>query len=86
MDLHAEIMNIPANIVLTGPGGVGNVHSNPYIAYKEGHRDARHAAAELALRAQSRIEKLEYLLEEVLKDSGFPCLFDELQSKIQEAL
>lgn len=33
-----------------------------------------------------RIKQLEYLLEEVLKDSGFTCLFDELQSKIQEAL
>jgi len=62
MDLHAEIMNIPANIVLTGPEGVGNVHSNPYIAYKEGHRDARHDAAELALKAQARIEELEDIL------------------------
>lgn len=62
MDLHAEIMNIPANIVLTGPEGVGNVHSNPYIAYKEGHRDARHAAAELSLKTQAKLDKALELL------------------------
>ncbi len=32
------------------------------------------------------IDELEQLLKEVLTDSGFPCLFEELQAKIQEAL
>lgn len=34
--------------------------------YKEGHRDARHAAAEIALKADKRIEKLENALQEIL--------------------
>ena len=42
MDLHGRIMNLPAT--------PAKVNGNNYgIAYKEGHRDARHAAAELAM-------------------------------------
>jgi hypothetical protein len=45
-DLHAAIMNLPS---------LGNPDYMPAeaIAYKLGHRDARHAAAELALSAQA---------------------------------
>lgn len=59
MTLHNEIMNIPANIVLDGPECVGNVSNNRYIAYKEGHRDARHKAAELSLKYDQLIEMIE---------------------------
>lgn len=52
MDLHSEIMNIPT-IVGT---------YNDEFCYKLGHRDARHAAAELALKADARIEELEEML------------------------
>jgi hypothetical protein len=48
MDLHSQIMNIPT-IVGT---------YNDEFCYKLGHRDARHAAAELALKADARIEEL----------------------------
>lgn len=52
MDLHAEIMNIPTRV---------GTYNDEYC-YKLGHRDARHAAAELALKAQARIEELEEVL------------------------
>lgn len=56
MDLHAEIMNISVTVDRTGwlP-----LEKNAYV---HGHRDARHAAAELALKAQARIEELEEAL------------------------
>lgn len=63
MSLHNEIINTPANIILDGPDGVGNVSQNRYTAYKEGHRDARHAAAELALKYDVLVEKLLDALE-----------------------
>ena len=40
-DLHAQIMNLPLGTFGTGIGDIG-------IAYRAGHRAARHAAAELA--------------------------------------
>ena len=46
--LHAQIMNLPA----TGKPSGGS------IAYKLGHRDARHAAAELALQADAVRDEL----------------------------
>lgn len=69
MDLHSEIMNIEAKIVHDGPEGVGNVHSNRFMAYKEGHRDARHAAAELSLKSNARIEELEDMLSRLVKEN-----------------
>lgn len=43
---------------LTFSGG-----TSPFLAYKDGHRDARHAAAELALQADACIEALRALLQ-----------------------
>lgn len=54
MNLHNEIMNIPVQLPELGFEGIG-----PPLAYKIGHRDARHAAAELSLKAEARIEELE---------------------------
>lgn len=59
-NLHNAIMNLPAAV----PGNI--TESSPVIAYKLGHRDARHAAAEAALTADSCVEELEHLL-----DTGF---------------
>ena len=58
MDLHGRIMNLPA----TGEPAGGS------MAYKLGHRDARHAAAELALKADACIEALRML---VASGNGF---------------
>ena len=47
MNLHAQIMNLPDQC---DPAG----DSDPFCrGYKHGHRDARHAAAELALSADA---------------------------------
>lgn len=53
MSLHNEIMNIPT---LVGT-------YNDEFCYKLGHRDARHAAAELSLKYEGLIEKLLDALE-----------------------
>lgn len=53
-DLHAQVMNIKAK-PYDG--------STTYDAYCRGHRDARHAAAELALTADKRIAALEAELD-----------------------
>lgn len=51
--LHNAIMNLPCCDARASDAGLG------VIAYKFGHRDARHAAAELAIQADKRIEELE---------------------------
>lgn len=58
MNLHNEIMNIPvpSNVDYSSP-------ATKVIAYKFGHRDARHAAAELSLKAEARIGELEDMLK-----------------------
>lgn len=64
MDLHSEIMNISVNSD-TISSEVGNPRD-----YRLGHRDARHAAAELALKADARIKELEAVLKELYVASG----------------
>lgn len=59
MDLHSKIMNIPTV--------VGTY--NDEFCYKLGHRDARHAAAELSLKAEARIEELEEVLKGLLNEA-----------------
>lgn len=54
MSLHNEIMNLPCN----APADVR-------MAYKMGHRDARHAAAEASLKYERYIELLENHLEDI---------------------
>ena len=48
MDLHGQIMNSPTS----GEPAGGS------MAYKLGHRDARHAAAELVMKADACIDAL----------------------------
>lgn len=64
MSLHNEIMNLPCK-------HSDREHS---IAYKTGHRDARHAAAELSLKYERYIGILEdYLDEESLDEWRKEC-------------
>lgn len=60
MNLHNEIMNIPAKEFKATPKHYGDYQ----MVYKLGHRDARHAASELSLKAEARIEELEEQLKE----------------------
>ena len=48
---HDQIMRLPH-------GGCLPESREPRIAYKHGHRDARHAAAEIALDAEMAIDQL----------------------------
>lgn len=55
MNLHDEIMNIPTT---TRQEMLGITEQNVILIYRMGHRDARHAAAELALKHEALIEAL----------------------------
>ena len=61
--LHDQIMNIPlGNGVSSGAGEL--------VAYKTGHRDARHVAAEIAIASDARIEALEAEISEQARIIG----------------
>lgn len=61
INLHNEIMKIPSEASKHDY----NTHYDLRIAYQTGHKDARHKAAELALRAEQRIAELEQELRQV---------------------
>jgi len=60
MSLHNEIMNIPTG---RRQEMAAVDTSNPILVYRMGHRDARHAAAELSLKYENLIERLLEALE-----------------------
>lgn len=65
MNLHNQIMNIQVDEkTIWHKYGTDGAY-----AYKEGHRDARHAAAELSLKAEARIEELESILSRLVKEN-----------------
>jgi hypothetical protein len=64
MDLHGQIMNLPARL----PSDCAKMATA--TAYKTGHRDARHAAAELALKADACVEALRDILMHVGEGRG----------------
>ena len=55
MDLHGQIMNLQVGLTELA---TSLYTGDTTLAYKIGHRDARHAAAELALGADACIEVL----------------------------
>jgi predicted ATPase len=61
MNLHNSIMNLPCETLQNS--GEYSVH----LAYKTGHKVARHQAAELAIQADERIEELEGHLTNILE-------------------
>ena len=63
MDLHGQIMNLCADNKPGIPLCGGSPEVREALAYKVGHRDARHAAAEMALKADACIEALRDLVE-----------------------
>lgn len=78
MSIEADIINIPVRYTRGEFGSISD-----YLTYKEGHRDARHSAAELSVkgdRALSILHEIEdYYLDEIkseyLRDkiSDFLC-------------
>jgi len=75
MNLHNEIMNIPTGQLQEM---VGIEHSNPILVYRSGHRDARHAAAEMSLKAEARIEQLENALRKAQEDINWMLNSEQL--------
>lgn len=63
MNIHNHIMNI--QIDRARMMDQLNFVSDYNTAYKLGYRDARHAAAELSLEAEARIEELEDFLKKL---------------------
>ncbi len=63
MSLHNEIMNIPAVKFEATPKHYGEYD----LVYKLGHRDARHAAAEMSL----KYEKLIDIMSDYVDDESF---------------
>jgi hypothetical protein len=53
MSLHDKIMNLPARPI------AADEYDHKLMAYKCGHRDARHDAAELSLKYDHLIEMIE---------------------------
>jgi len=60
MNLHGQMMNLPMTLEARDAGPYAN-------GYKQGHKDARHAAAEAALKADACVEALRGLLMHIGK-------------------
>ena len=90
MNLHSEIMNIPV------PHSVTHNLEHPdckdmfsAYSYKIGHRDARHAAAELSLKAEARIDELEEIISKLMDKARYTLCssqFDELDEYLESLL
>ena len=73
MDLHGQIMNLRCVVPIDIEMASDRTH-----AYKLGQRDARHAAAELALKADECIEALRDALM-VLRGEALPLKRNTIQ-------
>ena len=60
MSLHDEIMNIGCDASMSHFSTLDEL-----LAYKTGHRDARHAAAELAIKLEAQRDQLREALREL---------------------
>lgn len=67
MNLHNEIMNIQVDRQKESQAVMSQDEAD--LSYRKGHRDARHVAAELSLKAQARIEELEDMLYRLVKEN-----------------
>lgn len=87
MDLHGQIMNLPQT-----PSGDFEKHAaNPaWRGYQIGHRDARHAAAELVLKADAEIKRLCAALYEIahadMTTKGFQMMAAEAMDPANSVL
>lgn len=64
MSLHNKIMNIPCPYAIT----LAEEKEQPELAlyYRMGHKDARHSASELVLKAEHAFDQIEDSLKELL--------------------
>lgn len=77
MSLHNDIMNIQ-----TAPE-VENLPVNVRLVYKDGHKDARHEAADLALTYENLVDTLERSLEETLSYVGDHTIQTDLEQMLE---
>lgn len=72
MNLYNQIMNIRVDTKIKENDytDIDGCVDSAWISYKEGHRNARHAAAELSLKAEARIEELEEMLKWYVEEDG----------------
>jgi hypothetical protein len=68
MDLHGRIMNLRCDIP-----EAATEWPNYGVGYKSGHKDARHAAAELALASDAAMEEAANIIEELCAAYGHPA-------------
>ena len=81
MNMHGQMMNLRCDVDANLPTGCGEA-----MAYKHGHRDARHAEAEAALKADACIEALRAIVEQQ-RSMGFDgSPSDELMDEARRAL
>jgi hypothetical protein len=72
MNLHGQIMNLYLEDMPTLPLVGGSPATREALAYKVGYRDARHAAAELALKADAAMEEAAKIIMELCECYGHP--------------
>lgn len=79
MNMHGRMMNLPMTLDARDAGPYAN-------GYKQGHKDARHAAAEVAFNADACIEALRAIVEQqrTMGFDGSPS--DELMDEARRAL
>lgn len=87
MSLSSNIMNLQT--VMSRDDLIDLFDVPGMHAYKEGHRDARHAAVELALKAEALIEDMRIELENILdwleQGDYDPSLTVDMKSLIERA-
>lgn len=79
MNYHNEIMNLPVTVNMAQIGLKENM-----INYKEGHRDARHAAAEIVQNADVKIDNMTRILQEIA--DGVFCDLKSVEEYVRNAL
>lgn len=82
MSLHNDIINIVGN---TYTAVTGTWSTQEQQAYNMGHKEARHAAAELATEADKKIEELRAALEAITElyntDEGCTSLSEYINAR-----
>jgi hypothetical protein len=73
-DHHGRIMNISATVPDEVLNGTGSLRIETSLAYQLGYRDARHAAAEIAIEA----DKLADILRRIIASADEPGSTDDI--------
>lgn len=87
MNLHGQIMNIQVNPdKMSTALGIDGGKTPALLAYKLGHRDARHDAAELVLHTDAILARLAELLENAFQAGYNAGAESETRIHVQDAM